>query len=319
MKLCPPKPGFTLIISTRSSLSSSHSSASSDDEGLNTSPALQPAALMSCSVRSTCAPASGWKLIRSAPASAKACASASTGCTIRWTSIGTRLPSAPHRMLAQRLADHRAEGQVRHEVVVHHVEVDPVGAGGDHVAHLFAEAGEVGGQQAGGDQGFGHGGLASYRQGHSGRAAARCSHNAPMPKPEFTCTRQRAPPARAVAARGRRACVRLHGDDPQHRRRRRPADRPAAGSSRTPTARSKRCAASASSATSRCSSPARSSSTRAGRAWTRPAARCGHLLLHDRGRPTVRSADRRVRPGARLRLALRGCADTMSGPQACDA
>ena len=61
--------------------------------GLNTSPALQPAPRMSCSVRSTCALASGWKLIRSAPACAKACAKASTGCTIRCTSIGAGVPS----------------------------------------------------------------------------------------------------------------------------------------------------------------------------------------------------------------------------------
>jgi hypothetical protein len=46
------------------------------------------------------------------------------------------------RVLAQRLADHRAEGQVGHVMVVHHVEVDPVGAGGDDVAHLLAQAGE---------------------------------------------------------------------------------------------------------------------------------------------------------------------------------
>ena len=43
MKLWPPKPGFTLMIGTRSTLSISHSSASSDDDGLNTSPALHPA------------------------------------------------------------------------------------------------------------------------------------------------------------------------------------------------------------------------------------------------------------------------------------
>ena len=35
---------------------------------------------------------------------------------------------------ADRRTDHRADGQVGHVVVVHHVEVDPVGAGGD-VAH----------------------------------------------------------------------------------------------------------------------------------------------------------------------------------------
>ena len=54
---------------------------------------------------------------------------------------------------ADRRTDHRADGQVGHVVVVHHVEVDPVGAGGDDVAHFLAQAGEVGGQDAGSDAG----------------------------------------------------------------------------------------------------------------------------------------------------------------------
>jgi hypothetical protein len=33
-------------------------------------------------------------------------------------------------------------------MVVHHVEVDPVGAGGDDVAHLVAEPREIGGEDA---------------------------------------------------------------------------------------------------------------------------------------------------------------------------
>jgi hypothetical protein len=53
---------------------------------------------------------------------------------------------------AQRLAHQRADGQVGHVMVVHHVEMDPVGARGDDVAHFLAECGEVGGQNAGGDQ-----------------------------------------------------------------------------------------------------------------------------------------------------------------------
>ena len=36
-------------------------------------------------------------------------------------------------------------------MVVHHVEVDPVGAGRDDVAHLLAEPGEIGGQDGRGD------------------------------------------------------------------------------------------------------------------------------------------------------------------------
>jgi len=48
-------------------------------------------------------------------------------------------------MGTDRGTDHRSDGQVGHVMVVHHVEVNPVGARGDDVAHLFAQAGEVGG------------------------------------------------------------------------------------------------------------------------------------------------------------------------------
>ena len=89
--------------------------------------------------------------MRSAPASAKACAE-------RVDRLHHQVHVDRHlravgvdRVLAQRRADHRAEGQVRHVMVVHHVEVDPVGAGGDDVAHLVAEAREIGGQDARGD------------------------------------------------------------------------------------------------------------------------------------------------------------------------
>ena len=58
---------------------------------------------------------------------------------------------------ADRLAYQRADRQVRYVMVVHHVEVDNVGAGGDDVAHFFTEAGEIGGQDAGSDAEGGHG------------------------------------------------------------------------------------------------------------------------------------------------------------------
>ena len=63
-----------------------------------------------------------------------------------------------HGVLLQRLADHRAEGQVGHVMVVHHVEVDPVGAGGQHVLDFLAQAGEVGRQDRRGDAVGGEGG-----------------------------------------------------------------------------------------------------------------------------------------------------------------
>ncbi len=74
-----------------------------------------------------------------------------------------------HRMRAQRLAHHRAEGEGGHVMVVHHVEVDPVGAGGDDGLHLVAQPGEVGREQAGGDaEGAGH----AVARGWVGRAGA---------------------------------------------------------------------------------------------------------------------------------------------------
>jgi hypothetical protein len=53
--------------------------------------------------------------------------------TIRCTSIGALTPC-----LAQRLAHHRPDGEIRHVVVVHDVEMDPIGAGGEHRVHLLA-------------------------------------------------------------------------------------------------------------------------------------------------------------------------------------
>ncbi len=56
------------------------------------------------------------------------------------------------------LADHGPEGEVGDVVVVHHVEVDPISAGGDDVFHLVAQAGKVGGQDGRRDAVGGHGG-----------------------------------------------------------------------------------------------------------------------------------------------------------------
>jgi hypothetical protein len=46
-------------------------------------------------------------------------------------------------------------------VVVHDVEVDHIGAGGEDVLDFLAQAGEVGGEDGRGDQGIvgGHGGV----------------------------------------------------------------------------------------------------------------------------------------------------------------
>ena len=62
-------------------------------------------------------------------------------------------------VLAQGLADERPDREVRDVVVVHHVEVDPVGAGREHRVDFVTETGEVGRQDGGGDDGVLHGAL----------------------------------------------------------------------------------------------------------------------------------------------------------------
>ncbi len=111
-------------------------------------PGRQPESRISWIVRSTCRLASGWKLIQVAPASANSGTSRSTGSTIRCTSIGALMPC-----LRKRLADQRTDREVRDVVVVHHVEVNPVGAGREHGLALGAEAREIRGQDRRRDDG----------------------------------------------------------------------------------------------------------------------------------------------------------------------
>ena len=57
--------------------------------------------------------------------------------------------------IADRLDDGRAEGDVGHEMPVHHVEMDPVRAGGRDGLDLIAQPGEVRSQDGGRNQGLG--------------------------------------------------------------------------------------------------------------------------------------------------------------------
>ena len=50
-------------------------------------------------------------------------------------------------MRLEGLTNHGAEGQVGHVMVVHHVEVNPVCAGGNDIANFFAQTGKVGRQK----------------------------------------------------------------------------------------------------------------------------------------------------------------------------
>ena len=47
----------------------------------------------------------------------------------------------------QRLANHGAKREVGHVMVVHHVVMNPVGAGSNDIAHFFTQTGKVGRQQ----------------------------------------------------------------------------------------------------------------------------------------------------------------------------
>ncbi|MNR29723.1 hypothetical protein D3C85_1471290 [compost metagenome] len=105
MKLWPPKPGLTDISRITSSLSITWSRCDSEVAGFSTRPALQPASLIRPRVRSMWCDASGWKVMMSAPALAKLAASASTGVTIRCTSIGA--------VVCGRIASHTSGPMVR--------------------------------------------------------------------------------------------------------------------------------------------------------------------------------------------------------------
>ena len=58
-------------------------------------------------------------------------------------------------------AHHRAEGEVGHVMVVHHVKMDQIRARLDNAGNFLAQAGEIGGQNAGSDTEFLHGMLSA--------------------------------------------------------------------------------------------------------------------------------------------------------------
>jgi len=53
------------------------------------------------------------------------------------------------RVRAERLHHHRSDGEVGDEMPVHHVDVNPVGAGRVDGADLLAQFGEIGGKDGG--------------------------------------------------------------------------------------------------------------------------------------------------------------------------
>ena len=148
MKRWPPKPGLTLITSTRSISGSSQSMIESGVPGLSDRPAFLPSDLMSWTVRCGCAPASGWKVMMSAPAWANSATKGSTGAIIRCTSNGSLA------WRAQRLHHHGADGEVRDEMPVHHIHMDIIRPSRRDRAHFRAQLGEIGAEDRGGDAGL---------------------------------------------------------------------------------------------------------------------------------------------------------------------
>ena len=130
------------------------------------------------------------------------------------------------RVRLDRRADQRADREVRNVMVVHHVEVDEVGAGGDDRAHLLAQPREIGGQERRRNpEGRGIGSIirVAAMSGSSDRLAAwrraiRNTRSTVKPVPV---------PRRPVGPGEEPVRLHLHDHDHQHRRRRRAAGQPA--------------------------------------------------------------------------------------------
>ena len=83
----PPQPGLTVMQSTMSAQPRSSETATAGVPGFSAIPARQPSSRIACRVRLAWGVASAWKVIESAPASAKPATCASGRSIIRWTSI----------------------------------------------------------------------------------------------------------------------------------------------------------------------------------------------------------------------------------------
>ena len=88
MKLCPPKPGTTVITSIKSISSIILSKTLISVDGFNDIPTLQPRDLIISMVTLGLSSASGWNVIISDPDLAKSSNKGFTGVIIKWTSNG---------------------------------------------------------------------------------------------------------------------------------------------------------------------------------------------------------------------------------------
>ncbi len=212
-----------------------------------------------------------------------------------------------------RLAHHRADGQVRHVMVVHHVEVNEVRAGRNHSRHFFAQPREVGRQDAGRDAvACGHPRivrLARCCQLASAQNRVQCEPWRTKYDITVTGARRRSSPNSPTPDDGRYVFAytititntgvgrgAAHQPPLDHHRRR--------------TARCRRCAASAWSASSRCCARRRASSTPAARrsphrwhhARQLPDGGRGRHAASTRRSPSSRSACRACCTSGRQRL-----------------
>ncbi len=141
---------------------------------MNTRPGRQPCSRMSSMVRSMCSRRLGMKR-DVAGARRREIRNDAVHRSDHQMHVDRRLD-----VLAQRLAHHRTDREIGHVMIVHHVEMDAVGAGGEHGSHLLAESREVGGEDGGGDPGGGHG--TSLRGATRGEKLALCRRSASRPQ-----------------------------------------------------------------------------------------------------------------------------------------
>ena len=187
--------------------------------------------------------------------------------TIRCTSIGTL------RVRLDRRAHQRTDRQVGNVMVVHHVEVDEVGAGGDRPRappRPGARSRRTGATAQSGR---------SWASGYNPREQRRVRGDELAMADEQAIRRSRWQPMATYPRRPVRpgeepVRLLLHDHDHQHRRRRRAAREPPLDHHRRRPQGAGGARAWAWSASSRCSSPARASNTRAARRSRPPWARC---------------------------------------------
>ena len=134
-----------------SSWSRTWSSTPTGVAGFNTSPHLQPCSRTSCSERVHVLARLGMERDVRGPRRREI-----SDDPIHRLHHQVHVDTGVHPVVAKRFADQRADRQIRDVMVVHHVEVDHVGAGREHRIDLLAEPGEVRRENRRGDQVFVH-------------------------------------------------------------------------------------------------------------------------------------------------------------------